>query len=212
MNVATGQKISFRIADAPSLRLGGVELRNVAFLVVADDAEPFVEMAKGQRGIIGLPVLLAAQTLRMQDGNFAIAYKPAKYRRESANICAYGPTLSVELTRDAKPMNFALDTGAVHTDLYTAFANAFPALMASGQKDKFTQNGIGSSEEFPIITLPSVKFGLAGYPVTLAPARVLIKPSVEGNSETLFGNLGIDLLGQGKELSFDFHAMRLSIR
>jgi len=163
MNVATGAQISFRIADAETLNLGDVELKNVAFLVVADDAEPFVEMPKGQRGIVGLPVLLAVQTLRMHDGKFDLAYKPAKYRRESANMCGYGPTFSVQLTHDAKPMNFALDTGAVHTDLYTQFATTFPSLMASGHKDTFTQKGIGSSEDFPIITLPSVSFDLANY-------------------------------------------------
>jgi hypothetical protein len=169
-------------------------------------------MPKGQRGIVGLPVLLAAQTLHMHDGKFDLAYKPAKYRRESANMCGYGPTLSVQLTHDAKPMNFALDTGAVHTDLYTQFATTFPSLMASGHKDTFTQKGIGSSEDFPIITLPSVSFDLANYPVTLSPARVLMKPSVVGNSETFFGNLGMDVLGQGKELAFDFRAMQLSLR
>jgi gag-polyprotein putative aspartyl protease len=212
IDVATGAQVNFRIADAETLRLGNVELRNVAFLIVGDDAEPFVELPEGHRGIVGLPVLLAAQTLRMHKGTFDVAYKAAKYHRDLANICAYGPTLSVQLTYETKPINFALDIGAIHTDLYTSFATSFPAVMAAGRKDTFNQKGIGSSEDFPIIVLPPVHFDLAGYPVALSPARVFLKPSVRGNSDYFYGNLGMDLLGQGKELAVDFRAMQLSLR
>jgi len=38
-----------------------------------------------------------------------------------------------------------------------------------------------------------------------------MKPSVVGNSETFFGILGMDVLGQGKELAVDFRAMQLSL-
>lgn len=212
LNVATGAQISFRIADADTLLLGNVELRHVAFLVVPDTAEPFVEMPEGRRGILGLPVLLAAETLRMHDSVFDIAYKPATYSRKVANICAYGPTLSVQLTRDLKSMNFALDTGAVYTDLYTPFAKAFPDLIASGKEDSYTQHGIGSEQEFPIVQLRPVEFDLGGQSVTLSPARVLMKPSMPGNSDYFYGNLGMDLLSQGKRLAFDFRAMQLTLR
>jgi hypothetical protein len=83
----------------------------------------------------------------MHDGVFDVAYKPAIYSRQAANICAYGPTLSVQLTHDSKPMNFALDTGAVHTDLYSPFAKAFRDLVASGKQNSYTQHGIGSEQE-----------------------------------------------------------------
>jgi hypothetical protein len=148
----------------------------------------------------------------MRKGTFDVAFKAAKYHRDSANICAYGPALSVQLIYETEPINFALDTGAIHTDLYTSFATSFPAVMATGHKDIFNQKGIGSSENFPIVVLPPVHFDLAGYPVTLSPARVFLKPSVRGNSAYFYGNLGMDLLGQGKDLAFDFQAMQLSLR
>ena len=211
VGVATGASIGFRIADAKTVQIGNVELRNVAFLVVGDDAEPFVELPDGHRGILGLPALMATQTLHMHNGIFDVSYKPAKYNRKSANMCAYGPTLSVQLKHDDKLMSFALDTGAIHTDLYTPFASAFPAMMAIGHKETFTEKGVGSTEEFPIVALPPVSFDLAGHHVVLSPARVFLKPTVAGNSETFFGNLGMDLLGQAKELSFDFRAMQISL-
>jgi hypothetical protein len=39
-----------------------------------------------------------------------------------------------------------------------------------------------------------------------------MKPSVSGDSDFFYGNLGMDLLGQGRELSFDFRAMQLTLR
>jgi hypothetical protein len=107
-------------------------------------------------------------------------------------------------------LTFALDTGAVHTDLYAHFANEFSDLIAGGSKKTFIQKGIGSSQDFPVVTIKAVTFTLAGHPVVLSPARVFLKPSIE-SSETLAGNLGMDVLRQGNRLTFDFHAMRISL-
>ena len=38
-----GNNVSYRIALAESLMLGGIELRNVAFLVAGNQQQPFVE-------------------------------------------------------------------------------------------------------------------------------------------------------------------------
>lgn len=45
----SGDRVSFRVALAKSLRVGGVELRNVAFLVTTNDQRSFVDMQPGQR-------------------------------------------------------------------------------------------------------------------------------------------------------------------
>src|SRR5437868_14434035 len=54
-----GNTMSYRIAVAKSLVLGGIELSNVAFLVSSNEQQPFVDMEPGQRGLIGMPALLA---------------------------------------------------------------------------------------------------------------------------------------------------------
>ena len=59
-----GNTVSYRIAVAKSLVLGGIELSNVAFLVSSDEQQPFVDMEPGQRGLIGLPVLRAFGSIK----------------------------------------------------------------------------------------------------------------------------------------------------
>jgi hypothetical protein len=55
----SGNRVSFRVALAKSFAVGGIELRNVAFLVSANNQRPFLDMQAGQRGLVGLPVLCA---------------------------------------------------------------------------------------------------------------------------------------------------------
>lgn len=60
---ASGQ-VQVRRTLGETLTSGDFRLRHVAFLVVSDDQEPFAGLPSGERGIIGLPVLLAFSTLR----------------------------------------------------------------------------------------------------------------------------------------------------
>ena len=55
---------SARFAIAGRLTIGGTEFRNIAFLMLGDDQQPFAERPLGERGIIGLPVMLGVQTFR----------------------------------------------------------------------------------------------------------------------------------------------------
>lgn len=47
------------MAVAERLQVGGTELRNVTFLVVRDEVGKFMEYPVGERGALGLPVMLA---------------------------------------------------------------------------------------------------------------------------------------------------------
>lgn len=60
-------------AVADKLRIGECEVRNVPLLVLPDSRSPMDELPRGERGIIGLPVLVALGTLRWSaDGTFEI--------------------------------------------------------------------------------------------------------------------------------------------
>jgi len=62
---SSGTDISgLKIAIAKDLVLGGLHLQNVAFFILQDTGEPFVNVPVGSRGLIGLPVLIAMQASR----------------------------------------------------------------------------------------------------------------------------------------------------
>jgi hypothetical protein len=72
------------------LALGGFELRNVTFLVVAKDAMPFVELSSDRQGILGFPVPLAFGAVRWtRDRNFKIRF-PRATNAGKPNLCLRG--------------------------------------------------------------------------------------------------------------------------
>jgi hypothetical protein len=65
MGDASGQGVSgLQLALVSDLRIGGLHLRDVPFLVIADTGEPWNHLPKNRHGIIGLPLLLAMHTIR----------------------------------------------------------------------------------------------------------------------------------------------------
>ena len=65
MGDASGQGVSgIRLALISDLRIGGLHLQNVPFVVVPDSGEPWISLPKSKHGIIGLPLLLAMRTIR----------------------------------------------------------------------------------------------------------------------------------------------------
>ncbi|HUK30064.1 MAG TPA: retropepsin-like aspartic protease, partial [Candidatus Acidoferrum sp.] len=85
---AGDQENGGRIVVAKNLVTGNIEFNNVAFIVVPDGQEPFVELPAGKRGILGLPVLLGFRTLRWRPGGpIEIGFASAKEDLSRANLC-----------------------------------------------------------------------------------------------------------------------------
>ena len=83
----TGGTMGARTAVADELQVGETRLRHVAFLVVRDDQQPFVDLAPDERGVLGLPALLAFEAFRWTaDGAFEIAF-PAPREIVAALTC-----------------------------------------------------------------------------------------------------------------------------
>lgn len=51
--------VSVQVAIADRFAVGDFRFKSVAFIVFPDDQEPFSDMPVGERGIVGLPTLLA---------------------------------------------------------------------------------------------------------------------------------------------------------
>ena len=207
--------LPFRVAVANTLALGNFHLRHVAFLVFPDKEQPFVELPEGERGIIGLPVLLAFRTLSWTSGGtFEIAPKLHQHGPHSDlafNGSYNGQVPVTEMQFQDTTLTFMLDLGAETTDLYQHFAHHFPRMVSElGSRKLKTLNTIGRTENLDSITIPQIEFRLAGFPVKLGPAHIL-GPEVGGDSRFSDGNLGMDLLKQSKRVTVDFNAMTLTL-
>lgn len=209
----TGIEFSSRVAVADELTIGSIRLKHVAFLVLSDTQPPFNQSAPGEGGLIGLPVILALQRFVWRaDKKFEIGAKPSNQPAAHSDLCFDGQHPIAQVQYGERTLAFTLDTGATNTDLYPPFAAEFPELIrAAAKTDAYKMEGAGGTKSLDAAVLPSLRLSIGGFPVALSPAGVLLAPTLE-NSKFFYGNLGIDLLQQAHETTFDFKAMTLTLQ
>jgi len=201
-------RTTFRTAVADELVVGGVRLKNVSFTIFPDDQEPWSLVPLGRRGLIGIPVILAFRTLRWaQDGTVRIGEKPAPFDVRQANLIFDNDHLATSVRLEGHTSWVALDTGAETTNLYGELARQFPSVLKSGKKSTTQVRGMGGAESYESVILPELTFEIGGMKATLRSQNVLMNRG----TRAYIGNLGLDVLQQGRAFKLDFTAMRLEL-
>jgi len=207
---SAGGKVLAHLAVADKLTVGEFQLTNVAFLVLPEDRQPFVDLAPGERGVLGLPVLLALETLRWStDGRFEIGFPSQPEIAGGSNLCFEGMTPVAEAGFQQSKLNLVVDTGATTTALWPAFAKDFASVVyQSGKKGSQKVTGVAGSAKVETITLPKLTFRLGGIDTILRPARIQLEPTAS-ESQWFHGRLGLDLLSKNHRVTLDFHNLTL---
>jgi predicted aspartyl protease len=212
VGVTGGSKSGSRMAVAQDFIIGNFHFKNVAFFIVGDDQEPFVDFPAGKRGIIGMPVILALQTLRWQhDGKIEIGFASLARDLSRANICFNNEDPVTQVEFQHHKLEFVMDTGGEDSELWPPFAKEFAGLLDQvGKKDSTTLTGFEGSKDVEVVTLPEVRFTVGGFNDVLRSASVLKKPTI-ALSNWYYGRAGMDLLNQAHSATMDFHAMKLTL-
>jgi hypothetical protein len=200
-----------RTALADRLFIGDVELRNVAFLVIGDDREPFVSLPPGKRGLLGLPILIALETIRWtHDGTLEVGVR-SRTAGAMPNICFDGsdPITQIELSQ--RTLDMVLDTGADESEFWPMFAREFPGIAGQASKGSRDLTGLTGSSDVSALIVPQIAFRTAGYDVTLKDVSVLEKRTVP-LSAFYSGRLALDILHQAKEVTIDLKALRIALK
>lgn len=210
---ATGLTTATHTAIVNELRVGGVRLRNVAFLIARDDHQPFVDLEPGERAVLGLPVLLTFEAFRWtRDGAFQIGVPSEATNRASSNLCFDGgmPVTRAEFL--GRPISMHVDTGATVTHLWPLFAADFERFIAEhGSRSTKRVTGVGNSIDVSAILVPQLTIVVGDRDIVLRPASVLVDRT-DAAGDRSHGNLGMDLLRQAGIVTVDFRAMRLTLQ
>jgi hypothetical protein len=206
-----GGTAALRMSVAQRMTIGGVELRNVPVIVFPDSQPPFSEHPPGRRGAIGLPVALALERIRWtNDGRCEVGSAPGRAPAGDGNLAFDGETPVVRTRFSGRPVDFVLDTGNQGgTQLWKRFADDFPDVVKAGRPATKQVHQIGGATDQQIVEIPELHFQIAAFDGVLRPANVFAAPI--GN-DFQHGNLGMDVLGQAREVILDFRAMSLAIR
>ena len=187
---STEKSGGFAVAD--ELTVGNFALRHVAFFVNAeDDPESAI--------ILGLPALFALGTIRWSsDGSLELGF--ASQTDGPANLAATGDQLLAEASVGGEHLVLNVDTGADETLVYPSFARALGVKAETSGKplDRAALAAQGST------------LRVAGFEARPASGN-LVYTKQTTDFEGVDGNLGLDILEQGRSLTLDLEAMRLTV-
>lgn len=173
INPATNQPVALGVAIAKDVVIGRFHLQNVLFAVTPKD-----ELGAG---MIGLPVLLAFQTLRWgSDGMVEFGFPPKPRNIRASNLCFSGPQILAQARVGAQTESLLLDTGSYHSFLFPETAPA-------------------TSRSDVDLTVGSLRTILSPVPV---------EPE---DASGAHGFLGMDVLGKARSVTLDLEAMTLKL-
>jgi hypothetical protein len=203
---------SFRMATAHRVTIGAMHFKDVSFAVFPDDQEPMSLVPLGERGIIGLPLMIATGTFHWKsDGTLILGEEPNPLNALQANLffeSGKRPVLKAAFL--GQDIWTALDSGAMTTDIYAPFAQRFSGyLKENGKIGRNEIRGMGGAETFDSIDVPDLALKIGGREVTLRPAHILTKRTER--RDWILANVGKDLLTQTSGFTIDFRAMTLTL-
>lgn len=142
---SAGSHVGFRTAVAKDVVVGNTHFGDVSFAVFPDNQEPWSGLPPGRRGIIGIPILVGLQTLRWEDaGTIQLAEPSEPFNIRRSNLTFDNDNLVVTALVQNQKIAATVDTGAISTDLYKAFAKKFETLLKQyGKKDSTEVRGVG---------------------------------------------------------------------
>ncbi len=211
MTDAGGQRLPCHSAVAAELAMGKFQLRNVAFCALPDDQPGFTDVPTMERGLIGLPVLLAFGTMSWTgDGVLEIGAPAARRDLAKSNLCLDGASPVLEAVVGGHRLRLTLDTGNPETFLFREFGDDFPeAVKGAAAAEAHELQGLGESVMVESRTLPRLDLRVGGQAVSLESVPMLMQPAATclGCS----GNAGLNLFIGARRVTLDFQAMRVTL-
>jgi predicted aspartyl protease len=201
---ATGSVNQVGVADR--VGLGGIQLRNVPFLVFSDAA--MADLLPARNGALGIQVLIACETIRWNDaGVVELGFRPPE-RRDTVppNLYLDNFALHAQVEFEGQKLDFAIDTGSYGSRLDESFAKLFPATVKAGRQDKWTSGGFAGQREHPARILPEIELKLGQKATIMRPAPVVSFPGAWGH-----GLLGLDVFKSAHAVTLDFASMMLTV-
>lgn len=201
VGTVTGQKIIAQLAVCPQMYLGTIKIRNAIFLVFKDDALYFPEIDYQINGILGYPIIEALREIQItQDGYFTVPKKETKIKYQP-NMAMDGLTPLIYI----EGKHFTFDTGADNTMLYESYYIENKEYIDKNYKPiKVGFAGAAGNKEFDgyIVTQ---SFNILDKKITLKDIQLLKEK--RKNDETVYGNIGQDLIRQFDKMTLNFDHM-----
>ncbi|HRW94985.1 MAG TPA: retropepsin-like aspartic protease [Bacteroidales bacterium] len=197
----TGEKVPAQLAVCEQMSIGKIVVKNIVFLVFPDDQLSFPQVGYKISGILGYPVIEAFGEIQItREGTMIIPQEYSAFSGPS-NMAMDGLTPLICLEGDP----YTFDTGADHTMLYAAYYQDNREIIEESCKpEKVTFGGAGGIREFDGFVIDKT-FNISGKEITVEGIHLLKEKIKE--TETVYGNIGQDIMGQFSKMILNFDRM-----
>lgn len=197
----TGAKAEAQLAVCDEMCLGSILLRNVVFLVFPDEGLSFPQINYTIYGILGYPVMEALNEIKItQDGKFIVPVNESAYSG-NPNLALSGLTPLIWLNNK----HFTFDTGADRTMLYDAYYRENKEEIEKlYQPTSINFGGAGGTIEVEGFIINQT-FTINNTEVEIDSIHLLKNKLDE--DETVYGNIGQDLITKFDTLTLNFSKM-----
>jgi predicted aspartyl protease len=210
---ATGAEVSLRTTVIPQINFGEAIVHN-AVAVVMDDKTLNVNLGENGHyqieGILGYPVMEALGSFTFS-GNELVVSSESQPSSGSTRLYMEGLTPLMEATVGDHELLFGFDTGADSSSFTAKYLREFPHEFASLTSRKHKVGGAGGLRSMRAYYLPQVELNLGSATAALKNVPVLTRDLGVDPLDSVFGNLGLDLLNQFRTFTIDFRRMQLSV-
>jgi hypothetical protein len=211
MATSTDTRVVGDVALASSLRIGAMEFRDVAFVVVDDAVLTFGDFRIP--GVIGFPVIEAMGEIRLRpDGEALVPGSPQSRSVRNLALDVLTPLTTVGWEGEA--LICRLDTGADHSIFYEPFFRRFRTVLEKiGTPTTRRIGGIGGERDLPVLELPRAVLAVGDTTATIQTVDVLTVRITRMESENYLDcNIGRDVLDQFTEYILNFRDMAFLLR
>ncbi|MGC1630495.1 MAG: hypothetical protein WA749_00135, partial [Gelidibacter sp.] len=178
-----------------------IEMYNIIFLVLPDEALAFPQINYQIYGILGFPVIEAFKEIRItKEGYFIVPEKRSSFS-ENSNMALNGLIPLIYINNK----HFTFDTGADHTMFYYNFyVENKTEIEQQYELQKISFGGAGGKKEFDAFNI-DYTFKIGEKEVTLKNIN-LLNEKVKAQ-ETGYGNIGQDLIEAFDTMIINFEHM-----
>ena len=207
---AIGGVVPMGVAHVDELAIGSFRLRHVVFWVAPDSR---ISASLKWRGSIGIPILLAMETVRWRRGGVVEIGLPAKtFSPAEANLCLDQMQILVSAQFGGARVRGTLDSGDNRTKFFPRFQRDFPIdTRLQAGKRQITITGISGAEHTRAMLIRDLVLTIGGKEVSFTNAPLLSRVDDDDDARNHLV-VGFDALNAVSQATLDFRAMTLELQ
>lgn len=210
--VRTGTSTSKKVEGHMGLltiRLGTIELKDVAFIVLPDSSLTFDNGLYVIKGIIGFPVIYSLTDFTIRDDKFLMVSQKHLEPRDK-NFAIDGQYIIIRVTANNDTLPFIFDSGNAATFLSSSFFTKYKnEIVGKCKKGKVETGGAGGIDKAEAYILDSLDMSAGNSRYTLDSLLIYPKDLSGYDMKYVYGNFGQSYISRFCEMRINFAAMNI---